>query len=322
MFRYVLFLLLCSSILSAQSVDPRRNTVVATKGLNLRTAPGASSEIISGIPFGATVDVYDRCDYGHATIETISDYYRYDSNHGRPEYLDHHVTGKWVRVTYDRDTGYVFDAYLSEPFTTPTVLDDDANEISPEIVLLEPGLDVRRSAYDPAVYHYYGVYETGPDRLALRAVSLDYFVARHDSFTTLFASAKPSRDLLFIIGSKERMRPHTFSGKHFTRQSLLYSTHGEAAGMDLPDVPGLAVEPAGVDTYAEGPNISVATTDGWVPLVPEYTYAEEVHLIGAGDVDGDGLADYRLAYVSEHNWRTVLFLSSKKWRSASLNHSS
>ncbi|OAV43577.1 SH3 domain-containing protein [Lewinella sp. 4G2] len=321
MFRYLIQTAACliafvtfGGSLAAQNVNPDRNTVVATNGLLLRTAPYSGSEVITGVPFGETVDVFDPCDYGQMTATTIRNYYRYDEPGKRAEYFPQDVSGQWVRVKYGRDTGFVFDAYLTEYFTPPTVFDDDANEVEPELVLLTPGEDNHGAIYHPGKYNFYGVYDAGPGLLALRKAEVGYFTAALDFEAALLISARPARDLLFIVGSKAPLRPHTFKAEGFTKHSLIYSGYD---GPDAPEVvsaPGLQLETPGVDTYAEGPSFSVVTDGGEIPLVPPFPYADAVEYTGSGDIDGDGAPDYRLRYVTGEASRTVVFLSSLGYR--------
>ncbi|NJC27954.1 SH3 domain-containing protein [Neolewinella antarctica] len=317
MLRYLLITLLFTTTLSAQNINPDRNTVVATKGLLLRAQPSANGTIVTGIPFGETVDVFDPCDYGYLTAGNLRDYHRFDHGNGRLEYHDQTISGQWLRVRYGRDTGYVFDAYLAERFTTPTLLDDDANEIEPSLVMLEPGQDISASVYRPGDYHFYGVYETSPGRMALREVEINYFVASDELRDALFVSAKPARDLSFVVGSKTPLKPHTFSGRNFNAYSLIYTSYEGPERAKFGPSPGITVGEPGVDTFAEGPEIFVATPGGPVALRPDNSFAEEVFYAGAGDVDGDGVQDYRLIYSSERSWRPVLFLSSFGWKGVS-----
>lgn len=68
--------------------------VVANSGLKLRVSPELSGEVISIIPFGEAVEVLENNE------ETNTQVLNY-------------VSGQWLLVNYDGQTGYVFDGYLS-----------------------------------------------------------------------------------------------------------------------------------------------------------------------------------------------------------------
>jgi len=96
--KFVLFLFiscLSLSLIKAHSVTENNFlTVSATSGLSLRFEPGQSADIISVIPFGATVEVIERCE--DDLVETIE-----------------WTKGTWVYVHYNNRKGYVFDGYLT-----------------------------------------------------------------------------------------------------------------------------------------------------------------------------------------------------------------
>jgi len=96
--KFVMFLFiscLSLSLVKAHSItETNLLTVSATSGLSLRFEPGQSADIISIIPFGATVEVLERCD--DDLVETIE-----------------WTKGSWTYVEYNKRRGYVFDGYLT-----------------------------------------------------------------------------------------------------------------------------------------------------------------------------------------------------------------
>lgn len=84
--------------LTAQLKSEKTHYVTATK-LNLRASSNLKSKILTSIPFGKSVEILDN----NSKFTTIQG-----------------IRGKMVKVKYDNQQGYVFDAYLSptQPFTT------------------------------------------------------------------------------------------------------------------------------------------------------------------------------------------------------------
>ena len=73
--------------------EPGEHWVTAGNGLRMRAEPNREARRVLTIPFGRSVEVVD----GTSEDETIQG-----------------VTGRWARVTYSGQTGWVFDPYLKQ----------------------------------------------------------------------------------------------------------------------------------------------------------------------------------------------------------------
>lgn len=80
----------------------------ATSGLNMRSAPDAKAEKVGKIPFGSQVKVVDTEPKAHPFKYTMV-----RAQHEGKE-VKWTVNGYWVKVDFDGQQGYVFDAYLGK----------------------------------------------------------------------------------------------------------------------------------------------------------------------------------------------------------------
>jgi len=90
----ILIISLTAMGLSATTTpEPITKNVVAFSGLKLRIAPGLEQQVISVIPYGEKVELIEETDI------TLS-----------VEWLE----GKWIKVNYEGDEGYIFDGFLTD----------------------------------------------------------------------------------------------------------------------------------------------------------------------------------------------------------------
>jgi hypothetical protein len=92
----IAIVLLLGSIDAQAHFEPgQKLNVLAQSGLKLRTAP-VNGHTIQVIPYGAELTVVDSEEY-NCSAETIE-----------------WISGKWIQVSYNGETGYVFDGFLSD----------------------------------------------------------------------------------------------------------------------------------------------------------------------------------------------------------------
>ena len=300
------FVLLLCTCVSAQNVDPSYNHVIAAGGLNLRAQPNTAASVIAAIPFGDQVNVFDPCDYGRDTLGYLKDYYRvHDHGSESDRYEDQVITGNWLRVAYGPDTGFVFSAYLWYDFTSyrdPSVPETD-------YVMISPGGGCGGDVYDPHAYHYYGVYQADHGQSELRAIDIS-FLAVVDEFEALLITTDHPRNLRFIIGSKRKLKPSTFTADYLDHPARLFPLQFPKED----SITGVTVPGISLDTiHANGNEMAAAvrftqgTQQQTIPLdYPRY----EISLAGRGDFDGDGKTDYLLLLHSEQTAFLNLYLSS------------
>lgn len=102
--------------------------VVAHSGLSLRTGPASYQDLITIIPYGASVSILPT-DSIHV------------NTHDRIEW----VSGNWVKVEYNEHVGYVFDGFLSK-LHVPTYAFEKANSDLDLIYPLQSWMEVHMIA--------------------------------------------------------------------------------------------------------------------------------------------------------------------------------
>lgn len=306
------FLLLCSFVFLActcgrgQHIDPTYNHVIAAGGLNLRAQPNTKAAVIAAIPFGGQVNIFDRCDYGRDTVGYLKDYYRvHDHGTENTEYQDQAITGNWLRVTYGQDTGFVFSAYLWYDFMSQR----DETVPEPDYIMISPGGGCGGVIYDPHAYHYYGVYETDHDKLALRAIDIS-FLAVIEDFEALLITTDHPRDLRFILGSKRKLKTSSFSSNYLDQNARLFPLQHQhedtITGITIAGISFDTLQPYG---YPVATNLRL-NSGGLKQVIALPSQPSEVFISGMGDFDGDGKTDYLLFYPSEQASSLNLYLST------------
>jgi hypothetical protein len=300
------FIFLVGTCGRAQNINPTYNHVIAAGGLNLRVQPNTRASVIAAIPFGDQVNVFDHCDYGRDTVGYLQDYYRvHDHGTETTQYQDQAITGNWLRVTYGKDTGFVFSAYLWYDF----MLQHDDTAPEPDYIMISPGGGCGGVIYDPHAYHYYGVYEPDHGKMSLRAINIS-FLAVVDDFEALLITTNQPRDLRFILGSKKKLKTSSFSADYLDREARLFPLQhqGEDTIMGI-TIPGISFDTLQPYGYPVATNLRL-NIGGQQQVIPLATQPSEVFVSGLGDFDGDGHTDYLFFYPSDQASYLNLYLST------------
>lgn len=317
MLRLLLLVLLTTSTLTAQYISLGEQCVIATSGLNLRAAANTSGTVIASLPFGGSVKLFDPCDYGVDTIGELKDYYRvHDHLDSTASYADHKITGTWVRVAVGTDTGFVFNAYLGHCFDpdAPAYRYADNGEMIPEdYLLIYPGGGCGGEIYSPNVYNFYGVYSETNTQNSLRAIDVSFLMVT-DDLEALLITTDDNRGLQFIIASKDKLKPHAFSGTFFNAPAIAHADpdahdHYHDGHLDIPLPESITYDTTHAYGYPLIQKVSLAK-GGITQLLTTQAFATEIQLNGVGDIDGDGETDYVIGFSGEKESRITLYLSS------------
>lgn len=297
-------LFLLQTILFANGTLPANatRTVIATTGLHLRAEANTKGDILAYLPFGARVTLADECSYNPDTIGAIKDYVRfYDTLTHQQAYRDRPITGRWVKVNYGQESGFVFDAYLWSRMPTRSAVSQ------PDYRLVYPGRP-NQEIYDPNVYRFYGVYNDGaPGNYKLKAVKVTY-LSDWENAGQLLVTAEENRGLQFLLASKTSMREHRFTGNFFDRHAF-FSANTKSTfqyPVDYKPFPAaFEIESLKHSQYASIRQISY-TVNGQTQRLDMAFPSTEASLSALGDIDGDRHDDFIIESGGTHN----LFLSS------------
>lgn len=278
-------------------VNTQLTKVIANGGLRLREKPGTSSKILTTIPFGEKVRYLSAAAFGTDSIVFTDD-------SGKTQ----KIPGCWVNVSYKNWKGYVLNVYLYYSPTNSMVLKDGENE---DFLLLLPGAGcVPENIHNPVEWKWYGYFEdTVKGTISVKPVSIRY-LSWNTGYYDLEIAAEPSKNLKFIIGSKNEM-PVSTKLTSMKILNLWTWDISERSNPDLEKLPGLSLQLVPeLDTTKMPPVRLLLIKDGKQQLLfrPEFGYPRCVFY--CGDIDNDGKNDYIINY-DEKSGYTVLYLSSK-----------
>ena len=124
-------------------------TVVALKGINIRSSPSTNGKVLASVPFGGVVAPLHNDEISiKDTIENKK--------------------GEWLKVGYNKIEGFAFSPYLIENLSI------DRAKSSDEMILLMEGMPGYFTAYEPDFY-YYGLYENN-DTLKWEKINVSFLV--------------------------------------------------------------------------------------------------------------------------------------------------
>jgi hypothetical protein len=206
------FLLTASHICSQNYREIEEGlTVVALKGLNIRSSPSTSGKVLASVPFGEVVIPveYD----GMTKKDTIEN-----------------LKGEWLKVVYNKIEGFAFSPYLIENLSI------DRAKSSDEMILLMEGVPGWFTAYEPDFY-YYGLYENNDSQkwekinvsfLVATIHGIDKFSDEHclGDFPNIKISTDRSEISKLIIGSRKPIIPDKILNIFFSKNDNYYSNSG------------------------------------------------------------------------------------------------
>ena len=263
--------------------------VIAVPGLNMRSQPSVTGEIVTVIPFGEMVDMYDGPSHGEDTIG-FHELYLYGSD----QQNIYPVIGEWVKVRYKDYEGFVFNPYLYAAWALNRV--KYPGQMNQDYFLLFPRMHCFYNFwYHPEAY-WYGVYEKGGN-VFLKKIKISFFQAFYNDFSGLGICADHNKGLLFIIGSKKKIEEKKLFKKHTEKRWT--NNFDEFANFEI-------------DTLERGIKLILTAGDKKQNLTPKTRngYMYPSYLLWEGDIDGDDENDYVIHY-GEKSSQTILYLSSE-----------
>jgi hypothetical protein len=194
---YILFFLsFLSFVVTAQyqetialhPVDLKLNQLIARSGLLMRAEPNFKSRVISKIPH-------------KAKIEYVANQSLVDGEVFEGKTL---LKGRWVKVKYNKQIGYVLDVYLY--YSERESKCQGQLDSTSDYALLFPGKDCVANWYETSKYHWYGVYSNPDSTYQTKKVDVTYYSVNADEFGWFLGiTTGQDEGLLFIYGSKKVM---------------------------------------------------------------------------------------------------------------------
>lgn len=288
--------------LQTHEIDPERNVIISTNGMNLREFPNRGSKVLTAIPFGEKVVILNQKSFGTETIGYYPGYGYHNSETRKLKTIP--VKGDWVKVSYNGLTGFVFGAYLG--YTAPSKK-RVKNDVNTDFVLLYSGFSCYYNIYDKSQFHWYGLYKrkTGYE---LKKISISYFYDDYskEGLTPFGTMTNDNIDLSLIIGSRLTMKEGNVDGTDFPDQNHNFKIATQnnyellnKLSMELIDSP--------YDEY----HPLLKLIRGIKEQILNIEDSPTLYSIDwMGDLDRDGKPDYILNY-GEKLTLTVLYLSSQ-----------
>lgn len=282
---FSLFLLISHfGISMTPSTTHTKQTVIATKGLHLRESAGLSSKIITTIPFLEKVDPVFEAITQTDTISTMN-FRDYDGN-----IYEDYITGEWIKVKYNGEEGYVFNAYLLQGNDYQST--ENVNDV---YGITFVGLDCVENIHRNKDIQWKGVFKEG-DQFEIRDVHISYYLYQDEEYGAFGTSTEENEDLLFLVGNEnDQFNNHQINGKYYTDEWVF------DYDQDSSSFENLKLQRDDYSTYL------TISEDGIDQKMEVYGV---VQLMWKGDLDGDGKNDYILTY-GEAGTSTVLYLSSE-----------
>lgn len=282
-----------SAVAPCDGADCR--TVIATGGLNMRSAPNAKASRVTAVPFGAQVSILEDSASGVLNIGKVE--------------------GCWQKVSYKQQSGYMFSPYLSREY-----FPIDKNT---PVHLYTQGAGCQNNMrYNPR-YSYRAVVREDDGSYQLKEVKLSFHVVPNtiaEGAEVLIYEVEGAEQPLLVIGRakwaqepgkitgfgrhdeicylgnpdfEKREEAHTTTVPGVQGYSLYYAYEEEENGREY-RVPYLVLKhgPSGTEQRIGGQGTE--------------NYCYDL-LVWAGDLDGDGEADFVL---ESEKYYAYLYLSS------------
>lgn len=290
--------------LQTHPIDPERNVVISTTGMNLREFPNRGAAVLVMVPFGETVHILEDHNFG---VESIGYYQSFNNSpsSARSEKTNIPIKGDWIKAEYQGKTGYVFGAYLGYTVETKQKMTGDINT---NYVLLYHNANCFINIYDPGKYNWYGLFKR-KNGFELKPVKISYFYVDFTEtgwtpfVTTISESIKP----IFILGSKNKMEEGKISGKEFLTKAWFETPDRLPNDKLLNDLSMELIKPENKD---EGLILQLILKHGYKrQLLNNKVLKFPNSIEWKGDLDNDGKEDYLISYGEVESFE-VLYLSS------------
>lgn len=288
--------------------NTHHNTVIAKSGLNLRTMPQETGEVLQLIPFGAQVEILGEAHYGYEPAIASHTYFYLDRNAKTGEleklYYDVPLDGFWLKVRYEGQEGYAFSAYLHE-----SMKDEPEDGVS----LLFEGANIN-FYYNPEWY-WYALYADGKKQL-LKEVKLDFFSLISDATGDAELHVKTNvidKKAIMIVGSNTPMPYEEINGMVLSGTKNIYNYMEQTIDRSILQQANLKLN---ANMNEDGEHIfnalSVKGGAGAQQIVSTFDTCNFCAplLIWYGDIDGDGKTDYLISEVTHYGGPIKLYLSS------------
>ena len=248
--------------------------VIATSGLNLRTAPSLESSVIRLVKYGHEVQLLEAS--VPSRLETIQ------TGAGKT------LNGQWLRVSYRGDEGYMFSPFLAkiESQYFPTDLVDD------NFALLLEGPNCYYNFQYRRGFDWTGIYKTVSGKYRSKKVNITYSTSYEMGHESYSIDTDEQEDLLFIIGT--RNTPIKVNKGLYSYYESLNKQKGQI------------IDQVYYDSMTGAVNICHDNVS--------YDLSDKTHaamsIVWRGDLDDDGIDDFIIQY-GEKDGKIVLHLSSQ-----------
>ena len=272
--------LFCTTLLSAQADDERRNarrnTVIAPSGLNLRDAPGIDGAMIGRVPYGTKLELADR------------KFHNPDRRNTFPSLAPH----AWAHVRYKGQTGYLYDAYLGLDYSVDGYREEPAG-VNQDFIIVQRQSYQQRTIADFKAYQWYGIYRVGTDdALVVRQVKPEMRYGSEETRGGLFLTlGRKYDDPLFFLGSRTALPTGLIDGFIADPFGQPLRAEGPTNNRRLIDL-GVLIAPI-PDYEMHTPETTLTlTTDGQKAAYELPIQGSARGLLLAADLNGDGVRDY------------------------------
>lgn len=259
-------------------------TVIATSGLNLRESPSLEAKVITSIPFLDKVALLQDSVSDREIVDIVN-FNGFDHN----TYTEQ-IAGEWVKVKYEDQEGYVFNAYLMQEYFEEPLKSEES-----QYALSFLGSNCVDNVHRNKNIKWKGVFKNGAG-YEIKEVSLEYYMSFEDMGAWYGVTTQSNDSLLFMIGAAEdKFRTGAIEGTYF-EYGVEFDYSKESSTFE-----NLALTIGENETYLtikEGnQQQKVDSHDG-------------LYILWKGDLDGDGKDDYIFS-MGEQSSSTNLYLSSE-----------
>ena len=296
----VIFAITLNAQDSNNHYDNRQNKVIATTGLNLRSAPSLKSAKVGLVPFGKSVNIVGEQHYGKESLGKP-----YKIYHTEGEVFEPEVEGYWVKAEYEGLEGYLFSAYLDYD------MQEESDVFNKNVSILFEGIDCANNLKYNPYWNWYGLYEE-EGKMVLKKVNLSFFRLEYEMGGYGIATNidKPS---LFLIGSQKAFPKSILDGQYFSPYEAKGSLYDFSASGEINEE---LLATTSVEMFMSRSNelnaiLAINNEEGFRQILnpSQLHLSMPMGIVWQGDIDGDGKEDYIIHYGEESS-QTVLYLSS------------